>query len=99
MRKKDIVIMICLMIAFIAIVAIFFFEVHVIDFFNFLGSMISRFFVLYAIIVAIVIFLDNEDREIFRYEGIPAPTEARKPIHPLSEISTQSSLVLVEEYK
>lgn len=61
MRKKDIVIMICAIIAFIAIVAIFFFEVHIIDFFNFLGSMISRFFVLYAVIVAIVIFLDNED--------------------------------------
>jgi cardiolipin synthase len=44
-----------------AILLIVFFDVHFIDIFNFFKLIIGRFFVLYAIVVAIFIFLDNDD--------------------------------------
>jgi cardiolipin synthase len=45
----------------IATMAIWFFDVHIFDVFDFYKMIISRFFALYAIGVSIYIFLDNDD--------------------------------------
>ncbi|MBN2259396.1 MAG: cardiolipin synthase [Clostridiales bacterium] len=61
MIKKNLYLLLSLTVISIAWICVVIFEVGFSDIFNFFYILISRFFLLYAVIVAIFIFLDNDD--------------------------------------
>lgn len=60
-RRRAIIISASSVSLLVAAMAIWFFDVHILDVIAFYRMIIGRFFALYAIVVAIAIFLDNDD--------------------------------------